>query len=76
MEKALVHRGYAGSIEISLEDRCLHGRLLYVDDLITYEAESVPELEAAFRDAVDRYQQLPMRTFRPSPQVIPESRRR
>jgi predicted HicB family RNase H-like nuclease len=55
MTNALVHKGYAGSTEVSLEDGCLHGRVLFIDDLITYEADTVPELQAAFKDAVDRY---------------------
>ena len=32
----LKFKGYTGSVEVSLEDGCLHGRLLHIDDLITY----------------------------------------
>lgn len=46
---------YSGSIEPSLEDGCLHGEILFIDDLITYEAQTVPKLEKAFRLAVDQY---------------------
>lgn len=55
MTQGLNHKGYAGSMEISLDDGCLHGRLLFVDDLITYEAADVPSLQSAFTEAVDRY---------------------
>jgi predicted HicB family RNase H-like nuclease len=51
----LTHNGYIGSIEVSVEDACLHGRILFIDDLVTYEGESVPEIRTAFQDAVDRY---------------------
>lgn len=51
----LTYKGYSGSIEASIEDACLHGRILFVDDLVTYEGDSVPEIRAAFQDAVDRY---------------------
>ena len=51
----LTHNGYIGSIEVSLEDACLHGRILFIDDLVTYEGESIPEIRTAFQDAVDRY---------------------
>ena len=51
----LTHNGYIGSIEVSLEDACLHGRILFIDDLVTYEGESIPEIRSAFQDAVDRY---------------------
>lgn len=51
----LAYQGYTGSIEVSIEDACLHGRILFIDDLVTYEGNSVPELQAAFEAAVDRY---------------------
>lgn len=51
----LTHNGYVGSIEVSVEDACLHGRILFIDDLVTYEGETVHEIRAAFQDAVDRY---------------------
>ena len=51
----LTHNGYIGSIEVSIDDACLHGRILFIDDLVTYEGESIPEIRSAFQDAVDRY---------------------
>lgn len=51
----LKHNEYVGSIEVSIEDECLHGRILFIDDLVTYEGESVHEIRTAFQDAVDRY---------------------
>ncbi|HJW57056.1 MAG TPA: type II toxin-antitoxin system HicB family antitoxin [Burkholderiaceae bacterium] len=53
--KLLSHKNYLGSIEVSLEDNCLHGQVLFVNDLITYEGESPSELEESFRAAVDNY---------------------
>lgn len=47
--------GYTGSIEVSVEDNCLHGRILFIDDLVTYEGENVAQITSAFRDAVNRY---------------------
>ncbi len=54
-EKTLTHRGYCGSIEVSLEDNCLHGKVLFIHDLVTYEADSARALRQAFHDAVDYY---------------------
>lgn len=54
-DKTLRHQGYQGSIEVSVEDRCLHGRILFIDDLITYEGDTVPALEANFAASVERY---------------------
>ncbi len=51
----LAHAGFTGSFEVSLEDDCLIGRVLFIDDIITYEGETVAELTANFKAAVDRY---------------------
>lgn len=51
----LKHLGYTGSLEVSLEDDCMHGKILFINDLITYEAESVSGITAAFEEAVDQY---------------------
>lgn len=53
--KTFAYKGYQGSSECSVEDECLFGRILFVRDLVTYEGETVAELEVAFREAVDDY---------------------
>lgn len=53
--KTILYKGYTGSIEVSVEDSCLHGRVLFIDDIITYEGVTVADLAAAFEGAVDRY---------------------
>lgn len=55
MNNLLNYKGYFGSIEISIEDNTLHGKLECINDLVTYEAPTVPELKAAFEEAVDDY---------------------
>lgn len=49
------YKNYIGSIEVSLEDNVLHGKLLHIKDLVTYEANTPAELEVAFHEAVDDY---------------------
>mgnify|MGYP001116880057 CR=1 FL=1 len=49
------YKKYIGSTEISMEDNILHGKLLYIKDLVTYEADSPQSLEEAFKEAVDYY---------------------
>jgi len=51
----LVYKGYTGSVEIDIEDACIHGKILFIDDIITYEGETLAEIRAAFEQAVDRY---------------------
>ncbi len=54
-QKDLIYNGFAGSIEASVEDECLFGRIRFIDDLISYEGNTVAELNSAFIAAVDRY---------------------
>ena len=64
--KPFTYKGYMGSIEASIEDECLHGKLLFIDDSITYEAETVHGLLEAFRRAVDDYLAYCKRTGKPA----------
>lgn len=42
-------------MEIDPDDCCLHGKLLYINDLVTYESDSVDGLRQEFEAAVDDY---------------------
>ena len=55
MSNILKYKGFIGSIDISTEDKCLYGKLLYVNDLVTYEAKTIAELEKEFRKSVNDY---------------------
>ena len=55
MNNALKYKTYHGSIEYSPEDDCLHGRMLNINDIISYEGGSVNEIKSAFKEAVDDY---------------------
>lgn len=62
----ITYKGFSGSIETNIEDQCLHGRILFIDDLISYEGETVPNVVQAFQDAVDRYLAYCERTGKPA----------
>lgn len=51
----LSYKNYLGSVEISIEDDCLHGQIMFINDLVTYEAASPAEIEKEFKLAVDDY---------------------
>lgn len=53
--KVLEYKGYQGSIEVSLEDNVLHGKILHIVDLVTFEAQSPEALRHAFEQEVDEY---------------------
>ncbi len=49
------HKGYIGTVEYSSEDKVLFGKIAYINDLVTFEATTVKDLEKRFREAVDDY---------------------
>ncbi|POU49610.1 type II toxin-antitoxin system HicB family antitoxin [Pantoea sp. PSNIH4] len=55
MSKLLKYKNYFGSIEVSTDDMVLFGRIECINDVVTYEADTVPALQAAFEEAVDDY---------------------
>lgn len=51
----LEYKGYLGSVEIALEARGFHGRIEFIEDLVTFEGSSFRELDREFKAAVDDY---------------------
>ena len=49
------YKDILGSVETDLESKCLYGKLLYINDLVLYEGNTLEELEASFHEAVDDY---------------------
>ena len=54
-ENVLKYRGLQGSAEVSLEDNVLHGKILHITDLVTFEAQTPEGLRQAFETQVDEY---------------------
>jgi len=55
MSNALEYRGYTSTVEFSAEDRCFHGKIAGIRDLVAYDGTTVDELEKNFHSAVDEY---------------------
>lgn len=53
--ETLKYKDFLGSVEVSVEDNCVYGKILHINDLITYEANSPLELKKEFKFAVDDY---------------------
>jgi predicted HicB family RNase H-like nuclease len=49
------YKGYAARIEYDAEDEIFFGKLAGVTDGISFHADTVADLKAAFREAVDDY---------------------
>lgn len=55
MSQTLRYKDYHGSVIYSDEDQILHGRILGIRDMVTFEGENVKELKGNFIQAVDEY---------------------
>lgn len=55
MSNILKYKDYIGSVEFSAEDDCFFGKIVGIDDLVTFEGNSTKELKVAFEEAVDDY---------------------
>ncbi|HAO15233.1 MAG TPA: toxin-antitoxin system HicB family antitoxin [Tenacibaculum sp.] len=55
MSNYLTHGDYYGSVEFSADDNILYGKIIGINDLVTYEAESVDDLKGAFIEAIEDY---------------------
>jgi predicted HicB family RNase H-like nuclease len=53
--KMLTYKGYSGSISVDIEGGILHGEVIGIRDVITYEAETVTGLIEAFHESLDDY---------------------
>ncbi len=55
MSNLLSYKNYNGTVEYSKEDKCLFGKVIGIKSLLSYEGDSVQELEEDFQDVIDRY---------------------
>ena len=51
----LKYKDYEGTAELDMDRRICRGKLLFIDDLVTYEADSPAALQTEFEAAVDDY---------------------
>lgn len=49
------YKGFSARIEYSDEDRCFIGRIAGIQDVIGFHGQSVMQLRAAFKEAVEDY---------------------
>lgn len=54
----LSYKDFRGTVEFSAQDNILYGKVIGIKSLISYEGNSLKELENDFREAVDDYLEL------------------
>lgn len=55
MNDIIQYKGYYAEIHFSAEDEVFYGKLIGINDLVNFEADSVKELKKAFNEAVEDY---------------------
>ena len=56
MSRSLVeYKGYLGAIRFDAEESVLRGRVVNIDDIVTFQGETVDEVIAEFKESVDDY---------------------
>ena len=51
----MTYRSYTARMDFDTEDKIIVGRVIDIDDIITFHGSSVVEFEAAFNSAIDSY---------------------
>ena len=55
MSNTMKYKDYSGSVEYSDEDGVFFGRIIGINDRITFDGDNVKSLRTNFEDAVDGY---------------------
>jgi predicted HicB family RNase H-like nuclease len=55
MSNLLSYKNYNGTVEYSKKDGCLFGKVVGIKSLLSYEGDSIQELEKDFQTVIDEY---------------------
>ena len=68
------YKGYSAHIEYSEEDKCLVGHIAGITDIVGFHADTVPELQEAFEEAVEDYLETCEKLGKPPQKPYSESK--
>lgn len=49
------YKGFVGNVEFDSEAKIFHGEVINTRDVITFQGQSVKEIEKAFKDSIEDY---------------------
>jgi predicted HicB family RNase H-like nuclease len=52
---SIIYKDYTASMVFDTEDKIIVGRVLDIDDIISFHGETIPEFESNFHAAIDDY---------------------
>src|SRR5688572_672243 len=58
MKDILEYKTYYATVHFNAEDEVFHGKIIGINDLVSFEGTTVPQLKKAFHEAVDDYLDL------------------
>ncbi len=58
MKDVLVYKDYIGSVHFNADDEVFFGKIEGIEDLVSFEGDSVIELKKGFEEAVDDYLEI------------------
>jgi predicted HicB family RNase H-like nuclease len=58
MKDLLKYQDFSGTVQFSAEDEVFHGKIVGIDDLVTFEGQSVEELKNSFHNAIEDYLEI------------------
>ncbi len=58
MRDLIEYKGLIGSLHFDSEDEVFFGKIEGIEDLISFEGQSVKEIKKAFQESVDDYLEL------------------
>ncbi len=53
MNELMEYKGFKAKVQFSADDNVFFGRLLGIDDIVTFEGKTVRELKRSMKDAVE-----------------------
>ncbi len=73
MTDKLVYKDFIGTVHFSTKDSVFYGKIEGINDLVTFEGETVVDLKKAFEESVDDYIEIckevekdPLKSFKGS----------
>ncbi|MGZ3873561.1 MAG: type II toxin-antitoxin system HicB family antitoxin [Mucilaginibacter sp.] len=66
MNDILQYKNYYASVHFSAADEVFYGKILGINDLISFEGASVKDLKASFKEAVEDYLDLCLEIGKPA----------
>lgn len=58
MNNLLEYKGYYGTVDFSIENNILFGKVIGVQSLISYEGDSIQSLQEDFQEAIEDYLEM------------------